>query len=324
MPSYSGPTSSYSYYPSYYSTPFFSSGYSGGYSSYYSRGSSYSSGSTAPSSYSAGNDCSRLSREAVRDLQASRTRYRGSKTDTELTLGDTGCLACTNNMNVRVVDAFGMDGEMTTDIVSRSPQQVSGAFPRQGGQCDPRAFQGERVHPGKRGGEEAFRQRGVGASGFDSSFLEIWILVLPCPGCLGTSGLGLLCILALLKSHRLSLPEEQRSSGGASVKQPVRSEGLKLGPQRVHFGPQSLQLEPEPRLSLGPARVHLQLAQGRIHIEPAHLQTRSELLQPDGPRFSGRPTELNFGATELNGGPAGFHELLGACKGPDKEADNPG
>ena len=87
----SGPTSSYSYYPSYYSTPFFSSGYSGGYSSYYSRGSSYSSGSTAPSSYSAGNDCSRLvSREAVRDLQASRTRYRGSKTDTELTLGDTG------------------------------------------------------------------------------------------------------------------------------------------------------------------------------------------------------------------------------------------
>jgi len=50
----SGPTSSYSYYPSYYSTPFFSSGYSGGYSSYYSRGSSYSSGSTAPSSYSAG------------------------------------------------------------------------------------------------------------------------------------------------------------------------------------------------------------------------------------------------------------------------------
>ena len=88
MPSYSGPTS-YSYYPSYYSTPFFSSGYSGGYSSYYSRGSSYSSGSTAPSSYSAGNDCSRLSREAVRDLQASRTRYRGSKTDTELTLGDT-------------------------------------------------------------------------------------------------------------------------------------------------------------------------------------------------------------------------------------------
>ena len=96
MPSYSGPTSSYSYYPSYYSTPFFSSGYSGGYSSYYSRGSSYSSGSTAPSSYSAGNDCSRLSREAVRDLQASRTRYRGSKTDTELTLGDTGCLVCTN------------------------------------------------------------------------------------------------------------------------------------------------------------------------------------------------------------------------------------
>jgi len=87
MPSYSGPTSAYSYYPSYYSTPFFSSGYSGGYSSYYSRGSSYSSGSTAPTSYSAGNDCSRLSREAVRDLQASRTRYRGSKTDTELTLG---------------------------------------------------------------------------------------------------------------------------------------------------------------------------------------------------------------------------------------------
>jgi len=89
MPSsYAGPTSSYSsYYPSYYSTPFFSSGYSGGYSSYYSRGSSYSSGSTAPSSYSAGNDCSRLAREAVRDLQASRTRYRGSKTDTELTLG---------------------------------------------------------------------------------------------------------------------------------------------------------------------------------------------------------------------------------------------
>ena len=103
----SGPTSSYSYYPSYYSTPFFSSGYSGGYSSYYSRGSSYSSGSTAPSSYSAGNDCSRLvSREAVRDLQASRTRYRGSKTDTELTLGDTGwecalilyvCFRCLRN-----------------------------------------------------------------------------------------------------------------------------------------------------------------------------------------------------------------------------------
>ena len=93
MPSsYGGSTSSYSYYPSYYSTPFFSSGYSGGYSSYYSRGTSYSSGSTAPSSYSAGNDCSRLSsREAVRDLQASRTRYRGSKTDTELTLGETGC-----------------------------------------------------------------------------------------------------------------------------------------------------------------------------------------------------------------------------------------
>ena len=90
--SYSGANSSYSYYPTYYSTPFFSSGYSGGYSSYYSRGSSYSSGSTAPSSYSAGNDCSRLAREAVRDLQASRTRYRGSKTDSELTLGETGFL----------------------------------------------------------------------------------------------------------------------------------------------------------------------------------------------------------------------------------------
>ena len=217
-----------------------------------------------------------------------------------------------------------MDGEMTIDIVSRSPQQVSGAFPRQGGQCDPRALQGAGVHPGKRGGEEAFRQRGVGTSGFDSSFLEIWILLFPCAGCLGTSGLGLLCFLALLKSHRLSLPEEQRSSGGAAVKQPFRSEGLKLGPPRVHFGPQSLQLQPQPGLSLGPARVHLQLAQGRVHIKPAQLQTRSELLQPDGPRFSGRPTELNFGATELNGGPAGFHELLGACKGPDKEADNPG
>lgn len=215
---------------------------------------------------------------------------------------------------------------MTIDIVSRSSQQVSGAFPGQGGKCHPRALQGERVHSGTRGGEEAVHQRGVGASSSDSSFkqLEIWILVFPCSSCLSTSGLGFLCILAFLESHRLSLSEEQRSSGGASVKQPVRSEGLKLGPQRVHFGPQSLQLQPEPRLSLGPARVNLQLAQGWIRIKPAQLQTRSELLQPDGPRFSGRPTELNFGATELNSRPAGFHELLGTCKGPCKKADNAG
>ena len=215
---------------------------------------------------------------------------------------------------------------MTIDIVSRSSQQVSGAFPCQGGECDSRTLQGERVHSSKGGGEEAVHQRRIGSSGSDPSFkqLEIWILVFPRSGCLSTSRLGLLSFLPFLKSHSFSLPEEQRSSGGASVKQPVRSEGLKLGPQRVHFGPQSLQLQPEPRLSLGPARVHLQLAQGRVHIEPARLQTRSELLQPDGPRFSGRPTELNFGATELNGGSAGFHELLGACKGPDKETDDPG
>ena len=229
-------------------------------------------------------------------------------------------------MNVYVVDARGTDGEMTIDIVSRSSQQVSGAFPCQGGECDSRTLQGERLHSSKGGGEEAVHQRRIGSSGSDSSFkqLEIWILVFPRSGCLCTSGLGFLSFLPFLKSHSFSLSEEQRSSGASSVKQPLRSERLKLGSQRVHLRPQSLQLEPEPRLSLGPARVDLQLAQGWIHIKPAQLQTRSELLQPDGPRFSGRPTELNFGATELNGRSAGFHELLGACKGPDKEADNPG
>lgn len=228
-------------------------------------------------------------------------------------------------MNVYVVDARGTDGEMTIDIVSRSSQQVSGAFPCQGGECDSRTLQGERVHSSKGGGEEAVHQRRIGSSGSDSSFkqLEIWILVFPRSGCLCTSGLGLLSFLPFLKSHSFSLSEEQRSSGASSVKQPLRSEGLKLGSQRVHFRPQSLQLEPEPRLSLGPARVDLQLAQGWIHIKPAQLQTRSE-LQPDKPRLSGRPAELNFGAAELNSRPTGLHELLGACKRPYKEADNAG
>ena len=157
--SYSGANSSYSYYPTYYSTPFFSSGYSGGYSSYYSRGSSYSSGSTAPSSYSAGNDCSRLAREAVRDLQASRTRYRGSKTDSELTLGETGFLCGLIHTQSLMLEEWRFcfyHQSQQCQCHTRSAEQVCGAVSCERGECDQGALQGQGVHTGTGGGDDFF------------------------------------------------------------------------------------------------------------------------------------------------------------------------